>query len=247
MKLVPDLVEELEIDEGSARLDTSWLRLIPNEPDEHALEQALLLKEAGDAEVIVMAVDGDDTDDLLYASAAKGSDRIIKIIDGPEELNNHALARVLQPMIGELGPDLVLTGVQAHDDLDGSVGPLLAAGLGWPYVGYVSGVEVSGDRCTVKKEFPEGVVAELEVDLPAVLGIQAASQPPRYVAVSKVRQIMKTTVTENFTARDVDLTGGAEIRAMSRPALGERASMLEGDEADIAEQLVVILQKAGVL
>ena len=45
VKLVPDLVEDLEIDESGTALDASWLRLILNEVDEHALEQALLLKE----------------------------------------------------------------------------------------------------------------------------------------------------------------------------------------------------------
>ena len=45
IKMVPDLVEELTIDESGTSLERDWLRLIINEFDDHALEQAILLKE----------------------------------------------------------------------------------------------------------------------------------------------------------------------------------------------------------
>jgi len=38
VKLVPDLVEELTVDASGAALDMSWLRLIINEFDDHAIE-----------------------------------------------------------------------------------------------------------------------------------------------------------------------------------------------------------------
>jgi len=57
IKFVPDLVEELSIDPGGAALDTSWLRLIINEFDDHSVEQAILLKERWGGEVIVIAVE----------------------------------------------------------------------------------------------------------------------------------------------------------------------------------------------
>jgi electron transfer flavoprotein beta subunit len=44
LKLVPDLVEEVEIDSSGKTVDTTFMRLIINEPDDHALEQAILLK-----------------------------------------------------------------------------------------------------------------------------------------------------------------------------------------------------------
>jgi len=44
-RLVPDLVEELEIAPSGTALDLSWLRLIINEFDNHAIEQAVILKE----------------------------------------------------------------------------------------------------------------------------------------------------------------------------------------------------------
>ena len=40
IKFVPDLVEDLEIDASTGLLDRSFLRLMPNELDDHALEEA---------------------------------------------------------------------------------------------------------------------------------------------------------------------------------------------------------------
>jgi electron transfer flavoprotein beta subunit len=57
LKMVPDVVEELELAEGGASLDADALRMVPSESDEHALEQALLLKERGGGQVTVVALD----------------------------------------------------------------------------------------------------------------------------------------------------------------------------------------------
>jgi electron transfer flavoprotein beta subunit len=247
-KLVPDLVEELEIDESGTALDTTWLRLIINEFDDHAIEQAILLKERSEGQVIVLAPDVEGVDDMLYATAAKGADRLIKLIgDFEEGVNNHALARAFATVIKEFQPDLVLTGVGAHDDLDGSLGPLLAELLGTPYVGYVSGVMVSDGKSTVRKEYPGGLIAEMEVTLPAVLGIQVADEPPRYVPISKIRQAMKSVTIEEQEVADLDPSGGPTVGRMFQPETGERATMIEGDEEEIAARLIDIFKEAGVL
>jgi electron transfer flavoprotein beta subunit len=248
IKLVPDLIEELEIDESGTALDTSWLRMIINEFDDHAIEQAILLKERGGGQVAVVAPDAEGVDDALFAAAARGADQLIKLTgDFEEGVNNHALARVLTTVLEGLQPDLVLVGVQAHNDLDGSVGPLLAEYLGMPYVGYVAGVTTSGGKAIARKEYPGGLVAEMEVTLPAVLGIQAAEEPPRYVAISKIRQAMKSATIDEQETAELDFSGGPTVSRMFQPEVGERATMIEGDEEEIAARLVEIFEEAGVL
>ena len=248
IKLVPDLVEELAINDSGAALDTAWLSLILNEFDDHAIEQGILLKERGGGQVTIVAPDVEGVDDVLFTAAAKGADQLIKLTgDFEEGVNNHALAHVFADTVKELQPDLVLTGVQAHDDLDGSVGPLLAENLGMPYVGYVSGVAVSEGKVIARKEYPGGLIAEMEITLPAVLGIQAADEPPRYVAFSKVRQAMKTATIDEQEAAELDPSGGVTVSRMFQPEVGERATMIEGDEEEIAVKLVEIFKEAGVL
>lgn len=248
IKLVPDLVEELEIDASGAALDTTWLRLIINEFDDHAIEQAILLKEHGEAEVTVVAPEAEGVDDALFAAAAKGADRLLKLAgDFEAGLNNHALARALAATCQELQPDLVLTGVQTHNDLDGPVGPLLAAYLDMPYVGYVAGVTVSDGQVTVLKEYPGGLAAEMTVTLPAVLGVQAAEEPPRYVAISKIRQAMKSAAVEELAAAEPDCSGALVVERMFKPETGAHATIIDGDEGEVAARLVEIFQEAGIL
>ncbi len=246
-KLVPDLVEELTIDTSGTSLDTTWLRLIINEFDDHAIEQGILLKEHGGGQVTVVAPDIEGVDDVLFTAAAKGADRLIKIKGDFSGVNNHALARTFTDVVKDLQPDLVLTGVQANNDLDGSVGPLLAGCLEMPYVGYISGVSLGGGKSRVRKEYPGGLIAEMDVTLPAVLGIQAAEQPPRYVAVSKVRQMMKTSTIEERAAPSLDMAGGPVVGRMFQAEAGQRATMLTGNPDEVATKLVGIFKELGVL
>ncbi len=247
IKFVPDLVEELTIDPSGAALDTTWLRLIINEFDDHALEQAILLKERSGGSVTVLGSESEGVDDFLFTAAAKGADQLIKLTGDFSTVNNHALAHAYADVLKELQPDLVLTGVQAHNDIDGSVGPLLAEYLGAPYIGYVSGVTVAGDHVTVRKEYSGGLIAEMEVKLPAVLGIQASEQPPRYVAYSKIRQVMGTAKIEERAVPSLDLGAGTPIGRMFQPEVAERATMLEGGVDEVADKLVSIFKDLGTL
>jgi electron transfer flavoprotein beta subunit len=249
IKFVPDPVEELEIDADTGLLDRMFVRLIPNELDEHALEQALLIKERSGATVTVIALDTGDVDETLFTAKARGADRLIKIVgDGLDEgVSNHAAATLLQPVLAELPCDLIITGTQAVDDLDGYLGAVLAARLGLPYVGYVVAVTV-GDGCvTVSKEYPGGVLGRYAVQLPAVLGIQAAEQPPRYVVTSLVMEAMKTATIEEVEAGAAVEAGPVFASAMNHPEAGARAEMFEGDPEQIAASLVALMREKGVV
>lgn len=248
VKLVPDLVEELVIDASGAALDATSLRLVLSEFDDHAIEEAILLKERGGGQVTVVAPAVEGVDEVLYTAAAKGADRLIRLRDDFERgMNNHALARALTGVVKALRPDLVLTGVQAHDDLDGSLGPLLAEHLGMPYVGYVAGLAPADGKVVARKEYPGGLIAEMEVALPAVLGIQAAEKPPRYVAVSKVRQAMKTAVIADEPVGGLEAGGGPTVSRLFLPEAGKQATMLEGSVDEIAAKMVAIFKELGVL
>lgn len=247
-KLVPDLVEELEISEDGKALDMTWLRLIINEFDNHAIEQAIILKERYEGEVTIISPEAEGVEDMLYAAAAKGADRLIKLtgFEG-ENITNHALAKAFTESIKDLSPDLIFSGVQANNDLDGSVGPLVAELLGMNYVGYISGISIDGERVTAHKEYPGGLMAEVDIEIPAVLGIQAAEEPPRYVAISKVRQMMNTVTIDESHVSLLDSSGELPVTKMYLPEAAERAEMIEGSEEEIANRLVAIFQEIGVL
>lgn len=246
VRLVHDLVEELTIDESGKALDTTWSRLILSEFDDHAIEQAILLKERNEGEVIVVAPDFEGADEMLYAAAAKGADRLIKLMSLKEASGNTlALAQAFATVTEDLHPDLVLTGVQAHSDLDGQVGPMLAELLDLPYVGYVAGIELANGKALIRKEFPGGLIAKIEVAMPSVFGIQAAEKPPRYVAFSKVRQATKSATIEEQSL-ELAPGDGLAISRMYKPVSTERAEMLEGDVEHAAARLLEILSERGI-
>jgi electron transfer flavoprotein beta subunit len=255
LRMVPDVVEELEIAPDGKALDADYLRMIVNESDDHALEQALILKERRGGKVTVLALDAPDVDDVLFSAVAKGVDRVLKIEGGEGGLTTRAAAGVFAQIIGsepDLQPvDMVLTGVQAIDDLDALVAPLLSHRLGLPYLGIVTKVTLddSGKAVTAIKEFAGGVRGEFEIPLPAVLGIQAAEKPPRYVPVAKVRAAMKSHKIQTIGVPTM-ADGGlplVEVTRMRKPEVSGHAEMLDGAPEDISKKLAGIFSERGLI
>ena len=249
LRQVPDLIEPLEVADSGSELDLDMASFIVNESDEHALEQALLLEESEGGSVAVVALDFGDVDNSLHTAAAKGVDRIIKIpYDGERSPAPSAAAAMFAEVIKGLEAELVLVGVQACDELAGALAPQLALALDQPYVGVIRGVEAADGDVLVFKEFPGAAMARMRVKLPATLGILAASQPPRYVPVSRIRAAMKSA---RFEETEVVETAAAPptatVSRLYAPEVGERAEMLEGSEDEIASRIVEILAEKGLL
>jgi electron transfer flavoprotein beta subunit len=250
VRQVPDLIEPLEVASSGDALDLGSASFILNECDDHALEQALLLKEAGGGKITVVALDFGEVDNTLYAAAAKGADQIVKIpLEDGTPPGPQAAAAMYAEAIKPLAADLVLVGIQAHNELDGVLPPLLAAALGRPYVGVIRGVKAEPGAAAVVacKEFPGAVMAKMTVKLPAVLGILGADQPPRYVPVSRIRAAMKTTQFEEQTVPASGQQPLVAVRKLYPPESGTHAEMLAGSEAEIADRIAAILVEKGLV
>lgn len=248
LKEVPDLVEGLEIDPGGKTLDATAVRYVLSEADDHALEQALLLKERYQARVEVFCLALGEAEEALWTALAKGADRAVLVqTEGEGVLDNHGAARLFSALLREGSYDLILTGVRAIDDVDGSLGGLLAGYLDRPYAGLIRSAALAPGRhgVLVQKEYPGGAAAELELRPPAVLGILSAEQPPRYVPVSRLRQIRKTGKLERF---DAIPPGGPrlEVESLFQPEEGRGATMLSGTPAELARQLAGVIAGAGL-
>ncbi len=248
VKQVPDLVEELEINSDGTDLEREALKYKTNEWDESALEEALQLKALHGGTVTILTVATGDVDEMLYTCVAKGADRVAKIVGDIEDSHDsHTAARALAAAIREQPYDLILTGVQAADDLDGQVGVLLATYLGIPHISVVSGIEVDPAQhtATVHQEYAGGIMATFEVDLPAVLGVQASRTIPRYAPVSRVRQAMKTAQITEIEAT-TPMGAGISVQRMFKPEAMEHAEMLEGDTEEIVDRVIEILRERGI-
>ena len=249
IKHIPNLADDLELNDEGTNLEFDEIDFVINEFDEHAVEQAVLLKEANGGNVTVLGVDLiEELDGVLHTALAKGADKAVKIAGDLEPgIDSHTQAFWLSEVIREMDADIVLTGVQAADDLDGQIGPMLAAHLDIPYLGVVTGVEVAHRVATLYKEFAGGVLGKYTVSLPVVVGVQAAQNPPRYAPISKVRQIAKTVEINEIEIDDEGPGAGLTLRRMSPPVSAGHAEMLGGDAEEVAAKIIETIEERGLI
>jgi electron transfer flavoprotein beta subunit len=257
LKQVPDLVEELDLNNEGTGLNREWIKYILSEYDDHALEQSLLLKEQYGGTVKAVGLDRGDINESFFTASAKGADELLAVKgDFPDEIDNHVSAKIFQHVLSGLQYDLIMTGVQAIDDRDGSIGPILAGYLNLPYVGVVHGVRLTDDKksVVVGKEYPGGIISEICISLPAVVGIQAAEKPPRYIPIAKIRQAQKSAkIQEMDVAGMIEKTvlnsgaQSAKVRRMFKPEPTTKAEMLEGSAEEVASKLAALLAEKGIV
>lgn len=258
IKTVPDPGEEIELTADQTGIDREFLKFGISEWDAQALEEALLIKDVTGAEVVAVGLAGDpDIDQELYTALAKGADLAVRIVvpsdDRPAELGPRAGERgaLLAAYLTGESADLVLTGVQAVNDIDGQLPPLLAARLGQPQVSVAIGVEAAGSgelAVLVRQEFAGGRTHQLSVALSAVIGVQTARQAPRYAPVSRARQAMAAG-----GLRDVEVAGAAAagpapvVRRVYLPERSGQAQMLTGSAAEVAGAIAALLRDRGLV
>jgi electron transfer flavoprotein beta subunit len=252
LKLVPDTVEELEIAADGKSLDSEVLRFKPNDPDDHAIEQAILLKEKHGGTVTVVALDSPEVDDTLFTALAKGADRAVKLTGELSQVQSRAsaslLAGFLRPEGQALSPDaLILTRGQSIDDLEGELGAYLAETLSLPYACVVTGVVPQANTVNIVREFAGGLRGEFNLPLPAVLGIQSAEKPPRYVPIAKVRAAMKTGKIETLDVVAPEPAGQVVVERLYKPEAAGRAQMLEGSADEVANKILDVLVKSSLM
>lgn len=247
MRQLADLVEELEVDSSGTDIDREFIKFITNEWDEAALEEALCMKDANGAQVVVVGLDEPDFDQTLYSALAKGADRAVMLMGGVQGwVSSRERAKILANWISHEGFDVVLTGVQAADDLDGGVAGALAAELNCPHAAVVVSSQVNGDSIELVQELGGGVSARSKAKFPIVLGIQTARQAPRYVPIAKIRQAMQSGGLEEVPV-DRATVKIPKVRELRYPVSTGGAQMLTGAAGEIADQIFEIIKSKGLL
>lgn len=247
MRQLADLVEELEIDSTGTDIDREFIKFVTNEWDDAALEEALCMKDSNGAEVVVVGLDEPEFDQTLYSALAKGADRAVKLVGaGQGWIPSRQRAKIIADWLSKDGFDLVLTGVQAADDLDGGVAGALAAYLNCPHCAVVVSSLISGKTIELSQELGGGIIARSKATLPVVLGIQTARQAPRYVPIAKIRQAMNSGGIETVSAV-AEALNTPRVRELRYPVSAGGAEMLTGGAGEIADQIIEIIKSKGCL
>jgi len=248
VRLMPKAGDELEVDSSGTDIDRELVDMAISEFDDQALEEAVLVKEATGATVTAVGLRADGIEQALRVAYARGADRVVVVDAGeidPYDSRTSALA--FAQAFRELAPDLVLMGVQTPYDVFGQGAPLLAVALGWPQASVVVGVTLVDGAAHVVQEYAGGRLAVLGLQLPAVVGVQSASSPPRYVSIGRLRQAMTEASTETIDVSVEAPTGTSRLASLARPEPQVGATMLDGDAEAVATQIVALLHERGAL
>jgi electron transfer flavoprotein beta subunit len=248
IRLMPKVGDELEVDDGGTDIDRELVEMVINEFDDQALEEAVLIKEATGATVTAVGLRADGIDAALRLAYARGADRLVVVDAGELDVHDSRTAALaFAEAFRQLAPDLVLSGVQTPYDMFGQTVPYLATTLGWPQANVVVGVTVADGSARVVQEYAGGRLAVLGLGLPAVVGVQSASSPPRYVAMARLRQAMTEANIEPLAVSVEAPAVASNLLSLARPEPQTHATMLEGDPEEVAARLVAVLREQGAL
>jgi len=187
VKRVVDYNVRVRVKPDGSGVITDGVKMSVNPFDEIALEEALRIKERGEAaEVIAVSVGPDDAQQQLRTALAMGADRAI-LVKTAELVEPLTAARVFLKIVEKEQPALVIVGKQAIDDDAAQTAPMLAALWDRPQATFCSKIELKGDSARVTREVDAGLET-IEVDLPAVFSADLRLNEPRYV---KLPDIMK--------------------------------------------------------
>ena len=234
--------------------DTSWIRDTDvtheiSECDEHALEEALRLKEKHQGEVALLTVGNALAEKSMRKGLAMGADCGFLILDEEKDLSSpYRVAAAMERVLKTQEYDLILTGTQSDDYCYAQTGPILAELLGLPHATIVMQIEAHIDqkRVRVLREMESGWFEWLDMPLPALLTIQAGISQIRYASLrgimqAKNKEIQKIPLSD--LKMDLSSMPHLEIERLYFPERTRRAEMLEGTSEEIVSTLVEKLRR----
>lgn len=236
IKRVVDYNVRVRVLSDGSGVDTDGVKMSVNPFDEIALEEALRIRDAGNAEeVIVVSAGGDECQQQLRTGLAMGADRAIQI-QTSAGLQPLSTARAFLKIIEREDPGLVLLGKQAIDDDNSQTGQMLAALWDRPQATSASKLELNGNSATVTREVDAGLET-IEVDLPAVVTVDLRLNEPRFVKLPDIMKAKRKPLdVVSLEELGVAVEGNLEIGHYASPPQREKGIMVE-DAAQLVEEL----------
>jgi electron transfer flavoprotein beta subunit len=190
IKRVVDYNVKVRVKKDGSGVETANVKMSMNPFDEIAVEEAVRLQEAGQAEeLIIVSIGVKHCQETIRTALAMGADRGI-LVETEDELEPLAVAKILREIVNKESPDLVIMGKQAIDDDSNQTGQLLAGMLGWPQGTFASKLEFSDQRVAVTREV-DGGLETLSLALPAVITVDLRLNEPRYVKLPNIMKAKK--------------------------------------------------------
>ena len=217
-------------------VDLNNVKMAVNPFCEIALEEAVRIKEAGNAdEIIAITVGKSESQEQLRTALALGADRAI-LVESDDLLEPLAIAKVLAKISTEENPDVILMGKQAIDGDNNQTGQMLAELLGISQATNASEVIIDGDVLKVTREI-DGGLQTLQITKPAIITTDLRLNEPRYASLPNIMKAKKKPLDViDISTLGIDTNPKIKVLKVEEPPK-RKAGIMVNDVKELVEKL----------
>ena len=211
----------------NSNVDLNNVKMSVNPFCEIALEEAVRIKEAGNAEeVIAVTVGKTESQEQLRTALALGADRAI-LVETESLLEPLAIAKVISKIVDEEKPDLIILGKQAIDGDNNQTGQMLGALIDYPQATNASEVVLDENSVTVTREI-DGGLQTLKLNKPAIVTTDLRLNEPRYASLPNIMKAKKKELTvKNVSELGLDISARTELLSVELPPSRDAGIIVE--------------------
>ena len=211
----------------NSNVDLNNVKMAVNPFCEIALEEAVRLKESGKAtEVIAVSVGKSESQEQLRTALALGADRAI-LVETESLLEPLAISKVLQKLIENEKPDIIILGKQAIDGDNNQTGQMLGALLDYPQATNASEITIKDSSIQVTREI-DGGLQTLELTIPAIITTDLRLNEPRYASLPNIMKAKKKELNIiPVSDLGIDIQPRTELLSVELPPTREAGIIVE--------------------
>ncbi len=243
VKRVIDSNVKVRVKSDGSGVDLANVKMSMNPFCEIAVEEAVRIKERGEAsEIVAVSIGNAKGQDTLRTALAMGADRAV-LVKTEATVEPLAVAKLLKALVENEKPDLIILGKQAIDDDCNQTGQMLAGLLGAPQGTFASKVALDGDKVKVTREV-DGGLETVELSKPAVITTDLRLNEPRYASLPNIMKAKKKPIDETTPETlGVDIAPRLKVLSVAEPKAREAGIRVE----DVAALVDKLKNEAGVL
>ncbi len=236
VKRVVDYNVKIRIKPDQSDVDLSNTKMSINPFCEIAVEEAIRIKERGEAsEIIVVSIGPSKAEEQIRYAMALGADRGI-LVEAETHISSLQAAKVLHNIAEKEQAQLIILGKQSIDSDNNQTGQMLAALGGMSQGTFASKLELQGDKVNVTREV-DGGLQTLALSLPSVITTDLRLNEPRYAKLPDIMKAKKKTM-DKINISDIlnDLSAQVSLKKVEPPAT-RSAGVKVADVAELIEKL----------
>ncbi len=238
LKRVVDYNVRIRVASDNSGVELNNVKMSINPFCEIAVEEGVRIKEAGNAdEVVVVSIGPKASQETLRGALALGADRAI-LVETEEDavLQPLAVANILKHIADKENPGLIILGKQAIDDDNNQTGQMLAALMDIAQGTFASKVELVDGKVHVTREI-DGGLETVALNLPAVVTTDLRLNEPRYAKLPNIMKAKKKPLDIVPVAdTGVDITPHLKTLKVEEPAT-RKAGVKVGSVSELVEKL----------